>query len=241
MSDPDYDALELFIAGVPPRVFFDLDAHELSALIQSYKKLKGGKEIRLRTAYEVCLISLACYFEAFCKNQFAAVINICPHVLNNFTSRRDNVNVKLKHLIKLEANLEHRLGSLLAEEYDFGSAKAINGLYLDLLCITPFSKDEEEVYNEFLNDRNLLVHHGGVFTIKYQEQRFEKQPIKGSFHWDSLIIGEEDFNKWSSFIREIVDKITKASHKALNEYIKKENIKLSRTKRKAMKYLLWEA
>ncbi len=240
MSDPDYDALELFIAGVPPRILFDLDIDELSALIKSCKKLKGDEETHLNKVYEVCLISLACYFEAFCKNQFAAIINICPQALNNFTARRDNVNVKLKHLIRLEGRVDHRLGSLLAEECDFGSARTINSLYLDLLGITPFSKNEEEQYNEFLNDRNLLVHHGGVYTIKYHEQRFQKQPIKGSFHWDSLIIEEKDFNKWLSFIGGIVDKIAKASHKALEEYIKKGNIELSRTKREALKYLLLE-
>lgn len=115
-----------------------------------------------RTLVEVCFIGLAAYFEAFCKNQFAAIINICPQTLNTFTLRRDNTTVRLTHLIKISGEIEHRLGALVAEEYDFGSSRTINSLYFDLLGITPFSKDEEGQYSEFLNDRNLLVHHGGL-------------------------------------------------------------------------------
>jgi hypothetical protein len=65
-------------------------------------------------------------------------------------------------------------GTLISEEYDFGSAKEINGLYQDLLRITPFSANEAKKYSHFLSDRNLLVHHRGVFSYNYASQRFAR-------------------------------------------------------------------
>jgi hypothetical protein len=60
------------------------------------------------------LIGLAAYFEAFCKNQFAAIVNICPETLNNFASKRDNVALTLKDILKIFDTIHYKVGSLLA-------------------------------------------------------------------------------------------------------------------------------
>lgn len=44
-------------------------------------------------------------------------------------------------------DVSNRIGFILSEQYDFGSAKTINGLYGDLIRVTPFSKREQERYN----------------------------------------------------------------------------------------------
>jgi hypothetical protein len=238
MSKNKLDALEFFIAGVPPRVIYGMDVEDLAKLVNSSQRRKN--EYTGRTLVEVCLIGLASYFEAFCKNQFAAIINICPQTLNNFTLRRDNATIKLTHLIKIAGEIDYRLGALLAEEYDFGSARTINSLYFDLLGITPFSKDEEGQYSQFLNDRNLLVHHGGVYTIKYHGQRFQKNPVPGLAHWDSLVIDKADFRKWLAFLNGIVDKISVSSQKALKDFIKAERIRLKKVNTEALEFMGWK-
>jgi hypothetical protein len=238
MNQAVRDALEFFIAGLPARIIFGMDSRNALELVNDSKRSKD--ESRRDRLVEVCLIGLASYFEAFCKNQFASIINICPQTLYKFTQRRDNATVKLPHLVSLIGEIDHKLGSLLAEEYDFGSSRTINSLYFDLLGITPLSKDEEDLYTQFLNDRNLLVHHGGVYTIRYHGQRFRTQPIRNLVHWNSLTVSPEDFRKWHGFLNALVDKIADSSLKALNEFVTREHISLKRVNKKAIFYLAWK-
>jgi hypothetical protein len=65
------------------------------------------------------------------------------------------------------------LGFLLAEKYDFGTPKRINALFNALLKITPFGREDAKRYAALLRDRNLLVHHGGVYTLAYLEQELK--------------------------------------------------------------------
>jgi plasmid maintenance system antidote protein VapI len=83
---------------------------------------------------EVCLIGLAAFFEAFCKDQFASIINICPETLSRFVAKRNTVTVELADLLLILPTTS-RLGFVLAEKYDFGSAKEVNSLYSDLLGV----------------------------------------------------------------------------------------------------------
>ena len=232
------DALDFFVGGVPAQIIYGIESRNLAKLVRSSQRRYD--ENARDSLLEVCFIGLAAYFEAFCKNQFAAMVNICPQALNNFTLRRDNSTIKLPHLVSIVGDINHRLGALLAEEYDFGSARTINSLYFDLLGITPFSKDEEEQYAEFLSDRNLLVHHGGIYTIKYHGQRFRTQPISGLVHWHSLVVTSDDFKKWRGFLNALVDKITDNGFRALTNLIKSEGIQLKRVNKKALKYLEWK-
>ena len=62
----------------------------------------------------------------------------------------------------------------IAEQFDFGSARAINGIFLDLIGISPFSKAEASKYDQLLNDRNLLVHHAGIYTVRYASQKLSR-------------------------------------------------------------------
>ena len=137
------NALEYFIGGVPPFGYFELEVTHLVALVKSSKKDKFSS---LNPTAEVALIGLSAYFEAFCKAQFAALVNICPQILSNFVARRQNSTVSLKHILAILPQAKDKLGSVISEEHDFGSAKEINGLYQDLLRITPFSAKETKDY-----------------------------------------------------------------------------------------------
>lgn len=90
-----YDWLDLFSGGVPTAPFFfsyTLDGLEKLYLTQSDKR--GGRQLN-----ELCAIGLVAYFEAFCKDHFASIINIEPSLLKNLSKMgRILILTQLKHL-----------------------------------------------------------------------------------------------------------------------------------------------
>ena len=224
-------ALDYFIAGVPPLGWFELEVKNLAALVDSSKEYRLTS---LNPTAEVSLIGLLAYFEAFCKAQFAAIINTCPETLRNFVQRRPNATLSLRNILNTGAQVASKLGNLISEEHDFGSAKEINGLYQDLLHISPFSTKEATQYARFLSDRNLLVHHAGVYTFKYSSQRFVSRSIPGLPHWDSLVIGKKEFSRWNSYLLAMARKITRASRTALEEFVARERLELNLQQKKAI-------
>jgi hypothetical protein len=226
--------LDFFIAGVPALGVFEMQAIHLAGLVRSAKKDNLN---RLNIVAEVALIGLCAYFEAFCKAHFASLINICPETLRNLVERRTNATVSLKHIVTIRREIGTKLGNLISEEYDFGSAKEINGLYQDLLRISPFSAHEAKKYSRFLSDRNLLVHHGGVFTYKYSSQQFAQRTAPGLPHWDSLVIGQEEFDHWNYFVVGMATKIATTSQSALEGFIARENLTTTPEQTKAIRAL----
>src|SRR6476659_2651063 len=91
---PDLAAwTELFVGGVPPLTLFSLEALELRTLVISTAHQQVG---HARKIAELALIGIIAQFEAFCKNQFAAVININPAVLERFCASRSDTGVLLE-------------------------------------------------------------------------------------------------------------------------------------------------
>lgn len=202
--------LDYFSGGVPPLAYFVLRVDAIKTLILNSKDEIGDAEL--------CIIGLASYFEAYCKDQFAAIINLCPQVSVEFVSKRE-CKISARSFIEHIEVLPQKFGFLIAEEYDFGSAKAINALFCDLLTITPFSSDEMVIYADFLNDRNLLVHHGGVYTTKYVRDKFSASQIPALAHYYGLSLHKHDIEKWADFILNIGVKLAKASKAALLSFI----------------------
>jgi hypothetical protein len=230
------NSLDFFVGGVPPDTFFNLTFKDICAVVQSSSEKKFGSN----TTAEVCLIGLAAHFEAFCKNQFAAIVNICPQVLSQFCERRDGLSVEVRALLKIIGAVDQNFGFLLAEQFDFGSPKKINTIFYDLLSITPFSKQDENKYARFLNDRNLLVHHGGVYTFKYERQMFTRQVQAGStrVHFDSLAIGKKDFDAWAQFLLKMAKKISRISYQALCNFVAGHKIFLEPPQQQALEIYL---
>ena len=192
----------------------------------------------LNTVLELCFIGLAAYFEAFCKDQFSAIVNIMPQTLVRFTNARE-CTLAVKNLLPIINNISGRLGFLLAEEYDFGTGKSVNSLFADLVNVTPFSKTELAEYSEFLRDRNLLVHHGGVFTTKYASQLPVALEYEGNVHFNSLVIDKTDIEKWSAFLLGIAKKLGQASSKAVMQLAEKSSITLDAETLGSVKALKW--
>lgn len=227
-------ALDYFIGGVLAFGYFEMQVENLVTLVDSSKQDKWSP---LNLAAEVSLIGLSAYFEAFCKAHFAALTNICPAIIGNFVERRPNATLRLRSLLSARAEIASKLENLISEEYDFGSAREINGMHQDLMRITPFSVNDAKKYAQFLSDRNLLVHHGGVYTYTYSAQRFARRTVRGLVHWDSLVIGKKEFTHWKSFVFAIAQKIASTSRTALQEFATREKIKLNGEQKKALAML----
>lgn len=194
------DWLQFFSGGVPSLDYFRFQVSDLTKLANESKEDSG-----LNITAELCIIGLAAHFESFCKNEFAAAINIFPQILSGFAEKRD-CKLSVKSLLHNFSEIDHSLGFVIAEEYDFGSAKSVNGLFQDLLNITPFSTKEAGEFAQFLNDRNLLVHHGGIYTAKYKGQKFVKKVADHLINFDSLVVKKSDVNRWADFLVQIATK-----------------------------------
>jgi hypothetical protein len=189
---------------------------------------------------ELCLIGLVSYFEAFCKDHFAFLLNLEPTLLETLRSHGQDTSIDLSDLLLVRDNSFDQLGFLLAERYDFGSAQKINALYLALLTVTPFSKDDMRIYDTLLRERNLIVHHGGTYTLSYirQSKPFSDESSTRPF-MDSLTITATHLDKYLLFIENIAKKILKGTHVALTKYIGIEKITCSREKKKALRFFVW--
>lgn len=190
---------------------------------------------------EVCLIGLISYFEAFCKDHFASILNIEPTLLESLRDNGKDTLIDPSRLLEFQERWRIRLGFLVAEKFDFGTAKNINSLYGALLKITPFSKSEIKYYEELLRDRNLLVHHGGIFTQAYFKQNSHMLTSSNSRpFYDSLTVSAEYFDERIDFIKGIAKKLLKSTHSALHAYIEKSGADYSPGRMSAVdEFIVW--
>lgn len=242
MSAPDEDKMEYldyFAGALPAKLILSIDITNIrEAAIALNTSSVGGlkKEIDLA----LYLIGIVAFFEAYCKNQFASVGNICPMILKGFSEKREDVSIRLNDLLQIPRLLDYRLGSLLSENYDFGSAKSINSLFFDLLGITPFSIKEIKKFEKLLSDRNLLVHHGGIYTYKYSKQRLNIDSVENLAHWHSLIVTHDELISWIDFLWSLAVKITKETHASMRKIIQEKGINLTPQQEGGIDALLWE-
>ena len=228
------DCLEYFSGGVPTGATFQSILEDLTQLSKQDAEPQGG----IHRIQELCFIGLLSYFEAFCKDQFAALINIEPQLVSNLKAAGQNVEVDTSRLVIYSTDVQYHLGFVLAEKYDFGSSKKINGLFSALLKISPFSADEAATYDGMLRDRNLLVHHGGTYTFSYLEQI--KPPmceVNLQAFYNSRTVGASEVVMAIKFVEGIAKKIVHSSQSALVQYLKDSGIKYSGERLKALDML----
>ena len=128
------------------------------------------------------------------------------------------MQIAVKSMLYKLSNISQNLGFLIAEEYDFGAAKSINSLFTDLLNLSPFSKSEISEYSDFLSQRNLLVHHGGIFTTKYASQKFGAEQAKNEVHMNSLVVRKSDVLKRATFLASVAEKLAESSTRELRKF-----------------------
>jgi hypothetical protein len=229
------DWLDYFSGGVPSGAYFQITLDELKDICDSAKE-----EIGISRLYEICFIGLISYFEAFCKDHFASIINIVPDLLDNLKKSGQDISIDAGKVLLYPENLCYKMGFILAEKYDFGSAQKINAIYKSILNITPFSRSEVETYNTILRDRNLFVHHGGMYTLSYLQQAEigSKSGTDRAF-FDSLVITKESIFEKIEFIRNVAHKLLKATHRAMARHISENDMRIDEQRRKALDAFLW--
>ena len=235
-NSPDPSWLEYFSGGVPTCEYFRIILKELRAIAQSKDEPSNGNDL----LQALCFIGLMSYFEAFCKDHFASLINLEPRLISNLKTNNQNVDVDSTRVVLYAEGITHRIGFVLAEKYDFGTAQKINAFFRALLNVTPFDTDEAANYGELLRDRNLLVHHGGTFTLSYLEQTSSfscKLQEQAFVH--SRAVQRRDVMSAIDFVEGIARKLIRASHRALIEYLLKEDIHYVGERQKALDALLW--
>jgi hypothetical protein len=155
----EIDWLDFFSGRVPTGQYLRLTLNGLRELVAAASNELPGDLI------EVCYIGLVSYFEAFCKDHFASIINIVPTTVIRLRNKGYDATLDVAVLLQSKIDLTSQVGFLLAEEFDFGTPQKVNALYGALLNVTPFSKDEASVYDRILRDRHLLVHRRSVHIV----------------------------------------------------------------------------
>ena len=229
--DDEPDALDFFASGVPAGMIFEGALDDIRHTISKSQVVDGDR------IAELCFIGLVSYFEAFCKDLAASAVNIFPGLIGNLRRAGYDTRVEAGRALEFEAGLRSKVGCLLMEAYDFGTAKRINAIYNALLNITPFSKDEIKRHDQILRDRNLLVHHGGTFTLKYIEQLGDMRI--GDAYWHSLVVKPKTLSEAISFLRAAAIKTSRASHNALVKYAESAQLTVGPQREKALEYILW--
>jgi hypothetical protein len=208
-----YQTYDCFVGKIAPFLLFEIEYHNLFGVVESHKGDRFYSEIN--PASQVASIGLLSYFEAFCKHQFAAILNILPSLAKTFCRKRGEPKIEFSTITSLNGEFQRNIGFALGEVYDFGTAKNINAIFRDLLLITPFNKEEESKFNEIVYKRNLLVHHGGFYTLQFLKgqgfsEDFQRQAFRGAVKIDT-----EDYHEISDFLFEMAMKIARATVKAL--------------------------
>lgn len=197
-----------FVGKTSPFLLFEKEYHSLHYVVENHKNDRYYKDNN--PACQVAFIGILAYFEAFCKHQFAAIINIFPELAIDFSEKRRNLQIDLKTIISFRESTFKNLGFILAEKYDFGSASSINNNFKDLLLITPFSKEEVSIFKNIIHKRNLLVHHAGYYTLKslnYPKINITERTNK-AFR-ENVKIETSVFEEYSEFFFQMAIKITR--------------------------------
>ncbi len=206
-----------FVGKTSPFLLFDKAYHSLYYVVENKIDNHRFSEEN-NPACEVALIGILAYFEAFCKHQFAAIINIFPELAIKFSEKRRNLQIDLFSVISYQENTFRNLGFILAEKYDFGSALSINGNFRDLIAITPFSKERTIIFDEIVYKRNLLVHHGGYYTLQsLSNARVDIREHKTKAFKDNVKIEPSIYLEHADFLFEMALHITENTIDAIKE------------------------
>jgi hypothetical protein len=104
---------DYFVGGIPPFLRFEIEYHSLFYLVESHKEDRWYPDANPAT--QASLISLVANFEAFCKHQFGALVNIHAELLRPFSAKRAQATIKLADLVSLFGRFEDKVGFVVAE------------------------------------------------------------------------------------------------------------------------------
>jgi hypothetical protein len=107
------------------------------------------------------------------------------------------------------------------------------------LSVTPFSKSDVDQMDELLNARHLLVHHGGIYTLKYARERGLMKTPRGGVFFDSIGFDKVSYVKWETFLIKSAKKLVEVSIPAVNKYVSESRVVLVYPSDDALERLSW--
>lgn len=218
MKNQDLSYFDYFSGGVPSGEIFLMAAND----IVNFAREKPTDRVSNR--YALCLIGIVSYFEAFVKAQLATSISIAPTLIKKLQHMGVSTEIASEDALEHREQLRFRIGFLICEKLDLGSAKRINSLYSVTLKISPFGNSETLYYDRLLRDRNLIVHHGSVYTCAYIRQAFsEIDPLRRRAHENSLCISLERIEQVATFLKTTAQSIVALSAERLLETVRAES------------------
>ena len=153
---------------------------------------------------KLCIIGLVSYFEAFVKDHFSSILSIAPTLIEKVKEVGYSTDIPAEEAFEFRDTLHYKIGFLIGQRMDFGAAKKINALYTAVLKITPFGRTEAVQLDSLLRDRNLIVHHGGIYSTSYIKQAFsEIDPQHRRPYDDTIEIPVEKVLETARFLKAI--------------------------------------
>lgn len=231
------DLIKKYLVGkTSPFLLFEKEYHSLDYVVESHENDRYYKENN--PACQVAFIGILAYFEAFCKHQFAAIINIFPELAIDFSDKRKNLQIDLATVISFQESTFENLGFILSEKYDFGSASSINNNLKDLLLITPFSKKQALFFEKIVHKRNLLVHHAGYYTLQsLKDSKINSSERRTKAFKENVRIDLSVYQEYADFFFQMALKITRETVDAIKKLKMYKSLDLYSTKFKIVEEL----
>jgi len=208
------DYAYLFPGGVPGWTIFGMQVQDIRKLLKRTIVIDSDVEHGSDVA-ELCLVGLVAYFEGFVRYHFASLINICPKLLDALSKNRPSLVIPLRDIADLD-DVHTHIGFLVADQCAFSSPREINGLFHDLLGLSPFSKKDIADYDAVLHNRHQIVHSAGLYTTKYlRAHRHRVTPERNRPYLDSVEITTSNALRVADFLLDMAKKIVTTSYKRL--------------------------
>jgi hypothetical protein len=233
-NDGDFDYVEYFSGYVPSGAVFLLAANDILKIAaqnqqESHSCVNG-----------LCLIGLVAYFEAFAKDQLSSIISLAPELIEELKHAGCPTDIPAQEAYEYRENLKYKIGFVLGERIDLGSANKINAIFTKLLQITPLGAADAIHYEKLLRDRNLLVHHGGTYTTSYIRQAVgEIPPERRRPHADTLVIPFARVRDDVAFLKKIAQNLVSLSSRRLEGLLKKTQLAPSKEIADALSFMAW--
>jgi hypothetical protein len=187
----------------------------------------------------LCIIGLVSYFEAFVKDHFSSILSIAPNLIEKLRKAGYSTDIPAEEAFEFRDILKYRIGFLVGQKLDFGTAKKINALFTTIIKVTPFGRAEAMQFDRLLRDRNLIVHHGGTYTTSYIKQAYtEIDPQRRRAHADMIEITAEKIVATADFLKTVAHSTIVASAKNLRSIVSSEKA-MSKEREQAIEAMLW--
>lgn len=228
--------LRFFVGAVPPRSVY---TNHAVGLLEITNRIPEDRRERSQE-WEVCFIALIAYFEAFCKDLFACAVNIRPELLKAFRAAGNVTLVDAVDIVTHGDLSPVRLGSLLAERIDLGTARTINGAYVALLKCTPFGRRDAAAFDQLLGVRNQLVHHGGIVTNRFAGQHGQTIDPKNVYFY-SIVLNAAYFSEAYNLLMGVSANMVRIARQRIEELTRDMNLATTPDQQQALEWLTqWE-